>query len=280
MEPKYKQGDKTDKGTISAVRTTKWAHDGTTTNSYLVDSTQWAIHYKMPYADPKWYDEAELHALPQITESKFNVGDSVEYGASPYIVQKKTWYKNYGRWYYSLNHSIGVWELELKKTAPKCIFDKGDIVMRQNTYALYTVVRSEWRDWFNGGAKCGKFAVLLDTGNWYWEDNLSRFTPAAARFSVGERIDVGDAGWRTVQGFEFDAKKKEWKYTLSGGSQYYEGRLKKYVSPRPAPVFNGFGHAYGSKPCEHFRETEFVTMAQQRTMIKNRFCPDCGKNIR
>ena len=277
MAPKYKQNDRVQEGTIDAVRTTNWGYDGTTTHSYLITDTS---HFSLR-GDPKWYDEKELHAFRP--DSKFNVGDTVVYGTAPYIVQKKTYYENYGRWYYNLNHGMGVWELLLKKGRPTSKFKTGDVVL-------------PWPK--------------------YWEDEMSKFTCADSKFKMDDEVYlVGDRLRRfRINAYSFNCKAKQWEYENFQGGKFLERNLTKYdpeawnqIGPNEwqikgaraeaiigkivgPPFLDGFdvgllalihkGHAYGSKPCEHFRETEFAVLAGKRQMVKNSFCPDCGKNIR
>jgi hypothetical protein len=277
MAPKYKQNDILQEGRVDAVRETKWAYDGTTTFSYLVrPASNNAKFYKNlnDAADAKWYDEKELHTLAP--RSKFNVGDYVEYGCAEYKVNSKTWYESYGKWYYKLSYSLGVWENELQKSKPKPLFAKGDVVLRKNTYALYTVVRANW----GGVAGYSEWKYLLDTGNWYWEKDLSKFTPANAKFAIGEVVESNNSynnkGPSAVRFVKFSAKAKGWLYELNDGRKFFEASLKT-LKPE-AIIYQG--NAYGSSPCQHFRETEFVEMAGKRTMAKNSFCPDCGTRIR
>jgi hypothetical protein len=136
----------------------------------------------------------------------------------------------------------------------------------------------------------------------FYEKDLKKWVNPA-KFKVDDFVTKRESRKMIVTRVYF--KNDRWYYDTDLSMGYRETELIKWVEPLPviglavgsvrqpdnwlttttpvrkkAPPLTPKAPTAKKKGCEHFRETEFVTIAKQRTMVKNKFCPDCGKRVR
>ena len=256
MTQRYKVGDVVQEGKIEADRVTKWA-DGTTTYSYLT------------YVTEDGY-------CGGIRQPKFKVGDKVQYDSrfSVHTVNKVSYEVYHKVYIYCLDGAWGTFT-EDQLTAwvepiPKPKFKVGDKVCRiGGVGTCQEIVSAEYRKGLLGGL-FWRYNTRTNAG--YREDELTAWVAPVPKpkFKVGDKVQFSSGlGTYTVNHVSYDVSRKWYTYNImeSFGS-FTEDQLTLFVAPLT------------KKGCEHFRETEFVVIAQKRTIVKNKFCPDCGKRIR
>lgn len=146
-------------------------------------------------------------------------------------------------------------------------FKVGDKVQYDSRFSVHTVNKVSYEVYH-------KVYIYCLDGAWgtFTEDQLTAWVEPIPKpkFKVGDKVQFSSGlGTYTVNHVSYDVSRKWYTYNImeSFGS-FTEDQLTLFVAPLT------------KKGCEHFRETEFVVIAQKRTIVKNKFCPDCGKRIR